>query len=883
MKVVSQKQVIVFISLIMFTGFTVFMQASEVPQKSYTAKKVNSQAPVIDGLFDDAIWNTVPWDNSFVQREPYEGVDPTQKTAFKIVYDDQNIYVAIKAFDTQLDKIEKRLSRRDEFEGDWVGIALDSYFDKLTAFSFAVSVAGVKNDLIVTNEDQMDDTWDPVWYVKTAIVNDGWNAEMKIPLTQIRFAKKEQHVWGLQVMRWLFRGEEFSNWQHVPQESSRWVSQFGELHGIEGITPKKEVELIPYIMGNTERFKKEEGNPFANGKEYGYSAGLDGKIAVTNDLTLNFTVNPDFGQVEADPSEVNLTAFETFFREKRPFFIEGSNIYDYSITDGDGPMSQDNLFYSRRIGRRPHHEPEPEDNEYMDLPEFTSILGAFKLSGKTRNGWSIGVMESVTNKEVATIDNEGERRDETIEPLTNYFNARLQKDIDQGNTTVGGMFTATNRNLVDTSVSFLPKAAYTGGLDFTNFWKDKNYFFGLSGVFSQVNGTTESITELQESSRRYFQRPDATHLGVDTTLTSVSGHGGTISGGKIGGGHWRYVGWVTWRSPGLELNDMGYLRQADVVQQVLWAQYRIWEPFSIFRSFNINFNQWSGYDFSGTRTYLGGNFNFHAQFKNYWSAGSGLNRSLSNINRSELRGGPALRYPGDLNHWMFVESDERKKVVGQVFMFNNWGDKNSSRFFDVGFEFTYRPIDALSVSFEPAYRDGRREMQYVETIELENEDRYIISTLNSDMISADFRINLNITPDMTFQYWGQPFVFSGNYSNFKRITDPMNDNYNDRFHLFSGNEISYDEENGECHIDENQDGNTDYSFDDQNFNFFEFRSNLVFRWEYIPGSTVYVVWSQGRTGDNSFGEFNFRNDIDNLYSIVPHNIFLVKFSYRISL
>ncbi|MCF8369051.1 MAG: carbohydrate binding family 9 domain-containing protein [Bacteroidales bacterium] len=851
--------------------------------KNYRTQRVTVQSPAIDGMFDEEVWNTVPWDNSFVQREPYEGIDPTQKTAFKIVYDDHHIYVAIKAYDTEADKIEKRLSRRDAFDGDWVGIAFDSYNDKLTAFSFAVTVAGVKNDLIVTNEDQQDDTWDPVWYVKTAIVEDGWNAEMKIPLTQIRFAKKEQHEWGLQVMRWLFRSEEFSNWQHIPQESSRWVSGYGQLNGINGITPKKEVELIPYVMGNTERFEKEEGNPFANGKKYGYSAGLDGKVAVTNDLTLNFTVNPDFGQVEADPSEVNLTAFESYFQEKRPFFVEGNNIYDYSLTDGDGGLSQDNLFYSRRIGRRPHHEPEITDDEYMDMPEFTRILGAAKLSGKTRNGWSVGIMESLAGREFATIDNEGVRRDVMIEPLTNYFNARVQKDIEQGNTTVGGMFTATHRNISDTSISFLPGSAYSGGLDFTNYWSQKKYFFAFRGVFSQVNGTKESITELQESSRRNYQRPDATHLGVDTNLTALSGQGGSLSAGKIGGGHWRYVGWVTWRSPGLELNDMGYLRQSDVVQQVLWAQYRIWEPFSIFRSLNINFNQWSMYDFAGTMVNLGGNINFYTQFKNYWSVGSGLNRDVYNVNRSELRGGPALKYPGDWNSWMFISSDERKKVVGGLFMFNNWGDLNSSRFFDIGMEFTYQPIDAMSFSVEPSYRDGRREMQFVDELEFNDEPRYIVSTLNSDMVSLDFRINLNITPDMTFQYWGQPFVFSGNYSNYKRITDPLNENYTDRFHILAGDEISYNENIDEYEVDENLDGTVDYNIENQNFNFFEFRSNLVFRWEYIPGSTLYVVWSQGRSGDNSYGQFNFRDDMKDLYSIIPHNIFQVKFSYRISL
>jgi hypothetical protein len=369
---------------------------------------------------------------------------------------------------------------------------------------------------------------------------------------------------------------------------------------------------------------------------------------------------------------------------------------------------------------------------------------------------------------------------------------------------------------------------------------------------------------------------------VETNLNTFAGQGGTIQGGKLGGGHWRYMGWITWRSPGLELNDQGYLRQADAIQQVAWAQYRIWEPFSIFRRININFNQWSLFDFSGTRTNFGGNMNINTQFKNFFSFGVGLNRDIENINRSELRGGPALKYPGDWNNWIFISSDERKKVVLELFSFNNWGDQGSSRFFNVGCEISYRPLNSLVLSVEPGYTMGKREMQYVETIELENDNRYIISTLNSDQFSADFRINFNITPDLTIQYWGQPFLFSGNYSNFKKVTNPMAEIYQDRFHTFTENEIFYDNHDEIFKVDDSGNGEADYSFDNPNFNFFEFRSNMVLRWEYIPGSTVYLVWSQGRTGDNNFGQFNFRQDMDKLFNMVPHNIILLKFSYRIS-
>lgn len=876
--IINRNKTFLIILFVFCFGATVFSQ-----ERSYTTSFLQNEEIVIDGMMDEKSWDAVEWEGDFVQREPYEGEKPSQETAFKILYDDNNLYVAIRAFDTNLDGIEKRLTRRDQFAGDWVAIGIDSYFDKLTSFGFAVTAAGVKGDVIITNDDQLDDTWDPVWYVKTTTDSLGWIAEMRIPYTQLRFARKDEYVWGLQVMRQLFRKEEFSAWKHVPVESSRWTSMFGELHGIKGIKPKKEVEIIPYVMGSTERFEGENGNPFSTGRKSVFNAGVDGKIAVTNDLTLNFTVNPDFGQVEADPSEVNLTAFETFFPERRPFFIEGNNIFDYKITDGNGDMARDNLFYSRRIGRMPHYTPDLVDGEYSKQPEFTTILGAFKLSGKTRNGWSIGVMESLTQEEFATIDNEGQQRQEAIEPMTNYFNTRIQKDFNKGNTIVGGMFTATNREINDEAYNDLHHSAYTGGLDFTNFWKEKTYYLNVSSVFSYLKGNSASITALQESSHRYFQRPDATHLSVDTTKTSLIGNGGTIAGGKIGGGHWQYGGFVTWRTPGLELNDMGYMQQADMIQQVLWSSYRIWEPFGIFRSFNLELNQWSGWDFAGTRLYLGGNISVHMQFKNYWSFGTGINRSAISLGRTVLWGGPAVKLPGAWNNWAFVETDNRKKLVFQVSASNRFGDHQYSRYSNIGLEISYRPVNSLGLSLEPSYGLGRTEIQYLDDFDMESEARYIAGTINTEMISANFRVDFSITPDLSIQYWGQPFVFAGEYSEFKRMTNTQADDYNDRFHLFTDDEISYDTENSIYNIDENQDGNVDYSFDDPDFKVFEFRSNLVLRWEYIPGSTLYVVWSQGREEVEEPGTFNWDNDIIDLYRNVPHNIFLIKLSYRFSM
>lgn len=885
MKISLQAHIYIFLvtGLMIPGGQHVFSQEYPVSQRSYTTKKIVGESPVIDGSFDDDAWEGIDWAGGFIQQEPFEGAAPTQPTWFKVLFDDNHIYVAIRAEDDDHDRIVRRVTRRDSFDGDWVAIAFDSYMDKRTAFSFGVSAAGVKNDMIVANDDQADDSWDPVWYVKTAITGEGWNAEMKIPLSQIRFARKSEHSWGLQVTRFLYRIEEFSAWQYIPRESSRWVSMFGSLQGIGQIAPKKEIELIPYVVGSAETYQAEPDNPFAPGKGSNISGGLDGKIALTNDLTLNFTANPDFGQVEADPSEVNLTAFETFFREKRPFFIEGSNIYNFPVTRGEGNLARDNLFYSRRIGRQPRYLPVTEPGEYADVPEFTRILGAFKLSGKTRNGWSVGIMDAVTAETTAIIDNKGAQRDVMLEPLTNFFNTRMQKDINGGNTLAGGMFTATNRNFGADSLNMIHTSAYTGGLDFAHYWKDRSYFVSGNSVFSHLSGSNASIAELQRAPQRYFQRPDATHFEVDSSKTSLSGSGGTLSGGKIGGGRWRYEGALTWRTPGLELNDMGYLRQADIIQQNVWVGYKIWEPFSIFREINLGFDQSAGWDFSGTRNTFSLNTSLFSKFMNYWSFSTALSRYLPNNQRVELRGGPAFRFPGDWNHSISAGSDERKKLILRLSMFNNWGDISHSRFFNTRFTINYRPFEALLVSVEPQYARQRRDLQYVQTLEYDGEPRYILSTLNAEIFSSDIRVNFSLTPDMSLQYWGQPYIFAGNYSSFKRVTDPMAEHYNDRFHIFSHEEISLNPVSAIYRVDENGDGIADYTFTRPDFNFIEFRSNFVLRWEYIPGSTLFLVWSQGRTSRNTAGEFNFHDNLEDLLNIIPHNIFLIKFSYRISI
>lgn len=872
-----QKSIILLLfsvlNLIPFLGFTQL--------RNYNTKKINGEAPVIDGRINEDVWKTVEWSGDFTQQEPYENAAPSQQTAVKVLYDDNNLYIAVRAFDTEPQKIEKRLGRRDSFEGDWIAVVISSHNDNLTGFGFGTNAVGVKSDGKFSNDTDWDETWDPVYYVKTSIDEEGWIAEMRIPLNQLRFAKSEKHIWGFEVMRYLFRKEEMSLWQMVPKDASGWVSRWGEIHGIENINPKKEIALTPYLMGSLEKSEVEEGNPFETGTNWAYNAGLDGKIAVTNDLTLNFTINPDFGQVEADPSEVNLTAFESYFSEQRPFFIEGSNIFNYPLNAGNG-RSRDNLFYSRRIGRHPNYEPEIEEDEYIDSPEFTRILGAFKLSGKTKKGWSIGIMESVTNNEYAKIDRQGVQSKQIVEPMTNYFNARIQKDINKGKTIIGGMVTATNRFINDSVLEFLPSSAYSAGVDFNQYWEDRTYNFQAKFIGSNVNGTEEAILTRQEAPQRYYQRPDATHLHIDSSLTLLNGFAGSIMAAKIGRGHWRYGLKGNFSSPGLSLNDMGYMRRGDAINQNSWVEYTIWEPFSIFRKMDIRVNQWIGWDFKGTQLYSGIRGSWDAQFKNYWSVDVNITREGFDIDRHQLRGGPALRTPGMWRTKISVNTDERKKLVADAFVYRGFGTDDWRDAFDVGLELSYRPLPSLQISVDPVFIHDQETLIYIETFDFDGQSRYITSGMERKELQLNFRINYSLTPELSFQYWGQPFFFSGDYHDFAKVVDAGNTNYYDQFHVFDDNEISYDEANDQYLIDETGDGNTDYSFENPDFSFYEFRSNFVIRWEYIPGSTAYFVWSQGRSGDVGNGGFYLSDHIENLMDAKPSNVFLLKLSYRLS-
>ncbi|MBF6641200.1 carbohydrate binding family 9 domain-containing protein [Flavobacterium sp. J49] len=856
------------------------VQAQEkkpIEKRVYTTKFLKeTAAPDIDGKLNDNAWDIVDWTGDFIEREPDENTPPTEQTKFKIVYDQNYLYFAFRCYDKDPKSIVKRLSRRDGFEGDWIEVNIDSYNDKRTGFSFTSSVSGVKGDEFISeNGNNWDGSWNPIWILKTHIDEEGWTAEAKIPLSQLKFGNDKEQVWGLQVQRRFFRAEERSVWQRITQDAPGWVSEFGELRGLVNIEPQKQLEIQPFAVSQLKTYPKEAGNPFRDGNDTKINGGLDAKIGITNDLTLDLTINPDFGQVDADPAAIALDGFQIFFQERRPFFVENKNIFNYQFADG-----QDNLFYSRRIGRRPQGYPNTSGGEYIDIPDNTTILGAAKFSGKTKNGWSIGILESLTDKEFAKIDDNTNQREVLVEPMTNYLVARAQKDFNNRNSFIGGIFSATNRNLEGNQLNYLRKAAYTAGFDFMHNWKNRKYYVSGNIVASQVSGSKEAITRTQRELTHLFQRVDAGHVGVDENRTSLTGTGGKLEIGKSSVGNWRYFGFFSWRSPELELNDIGFLRQADDIKQIGILTHQTLKPSGAFRRINTRFEQMTTYDFDGNHNRTQYSLSSNANLKNNWFVSYQLEYKPRIFTNTVLQGGPRFRYSEEVINSLNFSTDSRKKIRFDSGLFSSQGKDNSFSYTEFNAGIAYRPINALTVSMYPTYSISKNKTQYVTQTSFGSTPRYIMADIDQRTLSASVRVDFNVNPNLTIQYYGEPFISRGRYRDFNRVTNPTANYFGDRIEVFNSNQISFDTTSDTYSVDEDLNGATDYTIANPNFAYVQFRSNLVLRWEYIPGSEIFLVWSQGTTGLGN-PKADLFNSLDaQILGRKPENIFLIKATYR---
>ena len=868
-----------FISLLFFQ-LSFGQSVPKAAKKVYTTKALGTlAAPVIDGLLTDESWNIVDWTGDYIENLPDENTEPIEQTKFKIVYDKDFIYFGFRCYDKNPKGIVERLSRRDGFEGDWIEINISSHNDQLTSFSFAASVAGVKSDgFISDNGKTWDGNWNPIWYLKTNIDQEGWTAEIKIPLSQLKFSDLPEQVWGLQSTRRYFRTEERSVWQRIPLDAPGWVSEFGELRGLIGLSPKRQIEIQPFVLSKLETYPQEEGNPFKTGNDFKLNGGLDAKIGVTNDLTLNLTINPDFGQVEADPSTIVLDGFQVFYDERRPFFVENKNIFNYSFAD-----DQDNLFYSRRIGRNPNGQPNIPQGAYISVPNNTTILGAAKFSGKTKNGWSIGILESVTTREYAKIQENNQIKKVLVEPLTNYLVGRVQKDFNNRNSYIGTVFTAVNRNLETDFLNFMHTSAYTTGMDFMHNWQNRKYYFKGNFVASRVEGSEKAITATQRNMTHLFQRTDAGYLSVDTLRRSLSGTGGKFEIGKASVGNWRYKGSIIWRSPELELNDIGFLRQADEIKQYAFVSYETLKPFSQFRKITTNLEQLSNFDFEGNYNKMQYTFNSDFVLKNNWNFAILAIYKPINYSNSILQGGPRFRYSEEFFKSVTITSDSRKKFKYNFALYDTKGKNNSFSYTEFAAGIIYQPVNAFTISLNPSFSSNKNKLQYITQTSFNTDPRYITANLNQNTLSASIRLDYNINPNFTIQYYGQPFISRGRYNAFNKVVNPTALYYGDRISLFDSDQIHFDELKNNYQIDEDKNGMIDYSIQNPDFAFVQFRSNLVARWEYIPGSELFLVWSQGITSDGNADENLFSELNSQILGRKPTNTFLIKITYRFML
>jgi hypothetical protein len=841
------------------------------PVRVYETKRLESAPPHIDGVLNDKCWKEGEWAGDFLQRKPRGGDKASLNTFFKILYDDKYLYVAFRCDDPEPEKIMRLVGKHDELKGDAVGIAFDSYFDKRTGFEFDVTAAGGKIDMSVINDGKsFNFNWDAVWYARTAISESGWTAEIMIPFSQLRFSNRQVQTWGLHVTRRIYRFNEEDNWQWVPLDAPGMVHLFGELRGIEGISPSARIELLPYTVGSVRLSKPQAGNPYRTGTEEKLNAGFDAKVGLGSNFTLDLSVNPDFGQVEADPALLNLTVFEPSFEEKRPFFIEGSNMLQFST----GASS---LFYSRRIGSSPKYRPTLKPGEYSKIPDRTSILSAAKVTGKTTNGLSVGILQCVTASEYASIsDSIGEVRHKKVEPLTSYAVGQVSKEINQGNAVLGGILTSTNRFMNGAPLDFLNKNAWTGGVDFLQQFHEKTYYVKLSAAGSYINGDSIAMLREQTSSARYYQRPDNKHNSIDSSLTSMVGSAGELIFGKQGNGRFTYYERLRWVTPGYESNDLGFLNQSDILEQKTAVSYKeqyASKFYSDYTFFSEHGDQW---DFSGNMINSWTELYASLTFKNFQKISGGVVYLYNQNDARILRGGPMLKLPSYFNLYGDISSDERK-VLSTRFHYGHFIYRDGiSRSSIYTLNVNWKAGSAVNLGTSFTYRPLINDYQYVSA----SSGKYILGKLDQQTAYFTVRVGIYLTPEISIQYYGNPYFSTGSYSGFKKVTAPDAKNYKDRFQYFSQDNILL--QNNEYTVSDISDG-SEINFRNPDFIYHEFHSNLVFRWEFRPSSNLYLVWTHGRTSYVNHSGGSLSDASRGFFDIFPENVLLVKFVYWFSL
>lgn len=802
--------------------------------------------PAIDGRDTDPQWQLAPVIDGFLEYEPTTGAEPRFRTEVRFLYDDRYLYVLGRMYDPAPDSIIALLSRRDiRTESEQLKLVIDSYHDRRTAYQFIVNPVGVKRDFYVYNDNVEDPTWDAVWDASTSIDSLGWVAEFRIPFSQMRFADRERHTFGVLIVRDVARTRQRISWPLYHRDRQGYVSQAGEVSGIERIPQPRRLEMLPYLVS------KNLTRPAGPGRwthPQEQTVGADVKWGLTSNLTADATLNPDFGQVEADPAVLNLSAFEQFFEERRPFFLEGAGIFDFRTACDDIDDGCTGLFYSRRIGRSPQL-----GFAYADPGNATAsrVLGAAKLSGRLANGLNIGVLNAQTGRETGSLGR-------TIEPPTNYAVVRLLQDLREGQSGLGLMVTAVNRSLDEHTRDFLRREAYTGGIDLRHRFLDRRYELHAYAAGSLVRGSEEAIAATQRDGVHRYQRPDDGVI-FDPTRTSLTGTAQRLSVSKFGGGITRFQSVYQRFSPGFETNDVGFQPRADQQMFRNWFALQFNQPTRYYRRMFLNFNAMGAWTTEGLPTAFDLNTNWHAELPStHWLHGGVSGSPGGQYNDRDARGGPAFRRAAFFEVWAGWEGDRRPWYTPTFFAGTWRADEWRSRGWWLNPGFQFRVSSRFNASVSANVNRSLNDTQWFRNFGDVASDTAHITFAELDQWTVRFttRLNFTATPNLSFQVYAQPFASVGDYREWKELGDPRSRDYDERFVPYGG------------------------GADPGGVNFKQLRTNTVVRWEYRPGSILFLVWQQGR---DRFAEsptaFSMRRDMGDLFALHPDNTFLIKMSY----
>ncbi|MDR2389611.1 MAG: carbohydrate binding family 9 domain-containing protein [Tannerellaceae bacterium] len=847
-------------------------------KRVYSISETTGGAPLMDGRLDEDFWTAQgTWTEPFVQVSPHERAPTERLTRAKLLYDHRYLYVGVYCRETEPEKILRFIGNRDDNSiGDLISVAFDPYYDYRAAPEFNINAGGNKTDLIVTDKLEVNLSWNAVWDARTHIGGQDscWTAELRIPFSQLRYNQNSgNETWGLHIRRIIRHRNEVQNWSLIPLKNNGHVFSFGTMRGMKHLPKPRGVEILPYVMGKLSPGAGQKENPYRHRDRRGGNLGVDMKFALA-DFTLDVTLNPDFGQVELDPSVMNLTAYETLYDEKRPFFLEGKHILDFA-------SGTDRMFYTRRIGAAPSRTPEVDaPGSFAETKGNVPIIGALKLTGTDRRGLTLGVIQSFTARSSARVTRNGVETPETLEPPATYSVLRLQHNH-KGNRLLGGMITFVSRSMPEAYLrDFLADQALTVGVDYIQYFRNRLYYLDMKGMFSALGGSGEAITRLQRNPVHYYQRASAAdYLRVDSSRRSLSGTGGYIKAGRRGNSPWRLSETFSWASPGFDLNTIGYLKQADYLSALTELEFRQTNVWGNFRTNTLALSQLNQWDFGRRPTLNTLAASWSAMLLNRYEWTLSETYGWNYVDTRKLRGGPDLRYDPYFRTTAAFYTDKARRLLFGVNYVNDYNRNGINRLHTLTPSLGLRLGNHLHLAGEFTYTRQVDDTQYVATVTTApNAPIYLMGRMEQAVYGLTMKLQFNLTPDLSIRFYASPFTSTARYGDFKQASDARSPVGDERFLVYDPSSITLEDNVYTVSAAEG-----DWQFPNPDFRFNEFRANLVGRWEYRSGSTLYIVWER-RTSERTLGgETGWGENLKDLFNLPSVNTLMLKLNYRFAL